>query len=85
MGTQEIHASSLATSTALSVYYVPNLITPLEVIRVLNAILVRFVLVGAPGLAGWTRKPRATQGVDVVVGVRGSKKAVRALLAAFPH
>ena len=84
MELREIHGASLATSTALSAYYVADLITPLEVIRVLNEIGVRFVLVGAHGLGGWMRKPRATQDVDVVVGARGHKKAVKALLAAFP-
>jgi hypothetical protein len=63
----------------------PDFITPLEVIRVLNEASIRFVLVGAYGLVGWTKTPRATQDVDVLVGVRGQKKAVRALLAAFPH
>jgi hypothetical protein len=31
------------------------------------------------------QKPRATQDVDVLVAARGHKKAVRTLLAAFPH
>jgi hypothetical protein len=82
---RNIHAQSLATSSALSEYYVPNLITPLEVIRVLNAIRVKFMLLGAHGLGGWTGEPRATKDVDVLVAARGHKTAVRALLAAFPH
>ena len=82
---RDIHVQSLATSSALSEYYVPNLITPLEVIRVLNAAKVRFMLLGAHGLAGWMGKARATEDVDVLVGTRGHKKAVRALLAAFSH
>lgn len=83
--TRDIHAQSLATSSALSEYYVPNLITPLEVIRVLNAAKVRFMLLGVHGLGGWTREPRATNDVDVLVATRGHKKAVHALLTAFPH
>ncbi len=82
---RDIHAQSLATSSALSEYYVPNLITPLQVIRVLNAAKVRFMLLGAHGLSGWMGKPRATEDVDVLVGTRGHKKAVRTLLTAFPH
>jgi hypothetical protein len=82
---RDIHAQSLATSSALSEYYVPNLITPLQVIHVLNAAKVRFMLLGAHGLGGWMGKPRATEDVDVLVGTRGHKKAVRALLTAFPH
>lgn len=83
--TRDIHANSLATSSALSELYVPNLITPLEVIRILNAAKVRFMLLGAHGLGGWMGKPRATEDVDVLVGTRGQKKAVRVLLTAFPH
>lgn len=82
---RDIHAQSLATSSALSEYYLPNLITPLQVIRVLNAAKVRFMLLGAHGIGGWIGKPRATEDVDVLVGSRGHKKAVRALLTAFPH
>jgi hypothetical protein len=82
---RDIHAQSLATSSALSELYVPNLITPLQVIRVLNAAKVRFMLLGAHGIGGWIGKPRATEDVDVLVGTRGHKKAVRALLAAFPR
>ena len=82
---RDIHARSLATSSALSEYYVPNLITPLDVIRVLNAAKVRFMLLGAHGIGGWMGKPRATEDVDVLVAARGHKKAVAALLKAFPH
>ena len=83
--TRDIHAQSLATSSALSEYYVPNLITPLEVIRVLNSAKVRFMLLGAHGIGGWTREPRTTKDVDVLVAARSHKKAVAALLAAYPQ
>jgi hypothetical protein len=85
MAVHDVHSRSLATSSALSEYYVPDLITPREVIGVLTGAKVRFLLLGAHGLGGWTQKPRATEDVDVLVGPRAHKKAVRALLAAFPH
>jgi hypothetical protein len=85
MKLQDIHARSLATSSALSGYYVKNAILPLDVIAVLNAAKVKFVLVGAHAAGGWMRKPRATEDVDVVVAARYVKKAVRALLKTFPH
>lgn len=85
VGVQDIHVQSLATSSALSEYYVANLITPLEVIRILNTASVRFMLLGAHGIGGWTQTPRATEDVDVLVAARGHKKAVAALLAEFPH
>jgi hypothetical protein len=84
MGWQSDPDSNLATSTAISSYYVEPFITPLEVITLLNNAGVNFMLVGAHALAGWTQAPRATQDVDVLVAAQGHKKAVAALLAAFP-
>lgn len=83
--TRDIHATSVATSSALSELYVANLITPLQIIRLLNAVKVRFMLLGAHGIGGWTREPRATKDVDILVATRGHKKAVQALQTAFPH
>src|SRR4051812_3264233 len=85
MKVQDVHRWSLTTSTALAGYYVKGFISPLDVIRVLRAAGVRFMLIGAHALGGWTGTPRATLDVDVLVGIRGYKKAVKALLAAFPH
>jgi hypothetical protein len=79
----DIHTQSLETSTALSVYYVPELIPPLKVFRVLNTAKVRFMLVGTHALGGWMREPRSSTDVDILVGTSGNKKAVRVLLAAF--
>ncbi len=66
-------------------YYVPKAILPAEVIGILNRAGINFMLVGAHGLGGWTRKPRATEDVDIVVSARHLKKAVRLLLEAYPH
>jgi predicted nucleotidyltransferase len=85
MPVQDIHSQCLIRSTALSGYYMERLIAPLEVIRVLNDAGVRFLLVGLHGIGGWMRKPRATEDVDVLVANRGHKKAVKALLEAFPY
>lgn len=82
---RDIHARSLATSTFLSVYYIPNFIAPLEVFRVLNEARLRFMLLGTHALGGWMREPRTTTDVDILVGPRGHKKAVRLLLDAFPQ
>lgn len=81
----DIHSLSLFKSTKLSELYVPNFIRPEEVIRVLNAAKISFTLVGAHGLGGWTKKPRATEDVDIIVIQRHIKKSVTALTAAFPH
>lgn len=82
---QDIHSQSLFESTALSGYYIPDMIAPLEVITVLNAAGIRFMLLGLHGIAGWLHEPRGTKDVDVLVAARHHKKAVRALQAAFPH
>jgi hypothetical protein len=85
MRVQEVHQRYFRASMALSLVQVKNMISPLDVIRVLNAAKVSFVLVGAHGVAGWMKKPRATQDVDVVVAERHLKKAIKALTAAFPQ
>jgi hypothetical protein len=85
MALPEIHSLSLAQSTALSGYYMPNVPAPGEVIAVLNDAGVNFMLIGAHGIGGWMREPRATQDVDVLVALRHHKKAVKALRATFPR
>jgi hypothetical protein len=51
----------------------------------LNAAGIRFVLVGCHSIGGWMDEPRASEDVDVLVSARGIRKAIRQLLAAFPH
>jgi hypothetical protein len=82
---RDVHGVSLREAAAISRYFVANIPTPQAVIRVLNVEKVRFMLMGAYAIAGWTRMPRATMDVDVLVATRGLRKAVRALLTAFPH
>lgn len=81
----DVHAISLFKSSSLSEIYVPHIIKPEDVIRVLNAAKISFTLVGAHGLGGWMQKPRATEDVDVVVMIRHVRKAVAALTAAYPN
>jgi hypothetical protein len=80
----DVHAESLAISSALSKYYVPGFIPPLDVIKVLNEASVKFILAGSHGLGGWRGKPRATQDVDVLVWSRHHRRAVKALRTAYP-
>ncbi len=81
---QEIHGDSLATSTAISRYYLEHFISPQDVIAILNNAGVNFMLVGAHGVFEWTQTPRGTWDVDVLVGARGFTKAVNALQVAYP-
>lgn len=85
MPIKDIHVWSLQTSTSLSRYYMPRTPTPLDVIKVLNKEKISFVLVGLHGIGGWMNDPRATQDVDVVVASRHHKRAIKALLSAFPY
>ncbi|HXG13268.1 MAG TPA: hypothetical protein VNK04_26150 [Gemmataceae bacterium] len=82
---QEVHARTLATSEALSRYYMPHVILPADVVRVLNRGKISFVLVGAHAAFGWMHEARATKGVDVVVAAKHHAKAVRLLLEEFPR
>jgi hypothetical protein len=55
-----------------------------DVIQVLNEAGVRFVLMGAHGIAGWRDEPRATQDVDILVQKRYQRKAVAAIREEYP-
>lgn len=61
------------------------MISPADVIAVLNAAGVRFILMGNYGITGWRGEERATQDVDVLVRTREHRKAVRAVHEAFPQ
>jgi len=81
----DIHAYSLETSAALSEYFVPGYIKPLDLIAVLIGVGVRSVLAGSHGMGGWKQKPRASRDTVLLVGSRNHGKAVRTLVAAYPH
>ena len=80
-----VHLQCLAICNSLSRHYVKNAMTAEEVIDVLNAAGVRFLLAGAHAIGGWTNEPRTTQDVDVLVATRHVRAAIRALQVAFPH
>ncbi len=84
MSAGDRHGTSLATSTEIYRVFVRDFITPLQAITVINQAGVRFVLIGGYSIGGWTREPRATQDVDVLVATRNHGKAVTALRKAFP-
>jgi hypothetical protein len=79
-----IHARGLSTATQIARFQMDEIISPQQVIAVLNRAKVSFVLVGAYGLAGWM-VPRATRDVDIVVALKQVRKAVKLLTEAFPH
>ena len=62
------------------------MITPQQVIDVLVAAGVKkWVLMGLHGYVGYLAEPRATQDVDVLVGIRERGRAMKAILAAWPR
>jgi hypothetical protein len=85
MAIQQLQDEDLEKASVLSRMMVSHVIPPAEVIKVLNRAKIRFVLVGAFGLARWLHEARATEDVDVVVFARQVKKVVVTLLDAFPH
>jgi len=56
---------------------------PEEIVPVLKAAEVDFVLVGAHGIAGWLEEPRATQDVDFLIRQKGKAKASEAILRKY--
>jgi hypothetical protein len=78
-------ADYVATTSLLSSFQVMNALPVVAIISTLNQHGIKFVLVGAHGLAHWRQEARATEDVAVIVMARHQKKAVRALLEAYPH
>ncbi len=81
----DVHAHSLEKASLLSSFQMAYAIPPSDVIAVLQKAGINFVLVGAYGLAGWIKKPRATEDVDIMVAARHQRKSIKLLLAAFSH
>jgi hypothetical protein len=85
MATDITYERTFTKTALLSRSQVPSVIPVVDVIRVLNRAKIRFVLVGAYGLAGWRKESRATEDIDVVVAAKQLKKAVQALVDAYPN
>ncbi len=85
------HLEALGTSSELTCYFrrmyqpMAAQIRPEAVIEILHEANVRCVLMGTYGISGWRSEPRATQDVDVLVPRRALRKAVQALMDAFPQ
>lgn len=81
----DIHAREIALTSVLTGHQVVNAIPAEDIIKLLNAAKIRFVLAGAHGLAGWRDSARATEDVDCVVMAKHVKKATKLLVAAYPQ
>jgi hypothetical protein len=82
---RNIHFRSLVISAKITRSWHKRAIVPLDVIRVLHAASVRFVLIGTQALGGWMRKPRAAPDVEVVISARRMKRATESLSRRFPR
>src|SRR4051794_22481466 len=82
-----VHAITLADSSALSRYYMPRSILPSDVIEVLNKEGMSFVLAGAHAAFGWmsVEDARITKDVDIIVAAKHHNKALQTLLAKFNY
>ncbi len=78
------HERSILTSATLSTWQVRHMVPLQAVLAALNAAKVEFVIAGAHAIGGYTKKPRATVDVDVVIAPKAHKKDVKALREAFP-
>ncbi|MBI3409284.1 MAG: hypothetical protein HY040_13135 [Planctomycetes bacterium] len=61
-----------------------RMITPEEIIAVLNDAGVKFVLMGTYGVGGWRSEPRATDDVDFLIQKSSHTRAIEAIQKAFP-
>jgi hypothetical protein len=59
-------------------------VSPKDIVPLLERLKVEYVVMGLYGISGWLKEPRATQDVDVLIAKRHHKKAVHAVLNAFP-
>jgi len=57
---------------------------PEDVIPILDAAKIKYLLTGAHGIGGWLVQTRATQDVDVLVQVKDVRKAADAILKKLP-
>jgi hypothetical protein len=85
MKTADVHARSLATSTALSAYYVKNFVPPLAILACLDAAQLCPVLFGDHAFGGWIGKPRASARVEVLLGFAHRRGAAESLCRTFGH
>jgi len=80
-----LHDSIRLTQTFYRMYRPGQaMITPEEIIKVLNDAGVNFVLMGTYGVGGWRSEPRATDDVDFLIHKTSHRKAIAAIRKAFP-
>lgn len=84
MTTAAAHARSILTSSTLSCWQVKRMIPVQQVLAVLNRAGVEFVLAGANAIGGYTKKPRATVDIDLVIAPKAHRRAMKAIGEAFP-
>jgi len=80
-----LQRSSALTRTFYRMYR-PGLaaMTPEEVIPILNAANVKFVVMGTHGVGAWKEEPRSTDDVDFLITKRDHAKAIKVVQQAFP-
>lgn len=57
---------------------------PEDIVPLLNAGHIRYIVMGTHGVGAWRSEPRATQDIDFLVAKKDHAKAVRILRQAFP-
>jgi hypothetical protein len=64
------HSRNLLTSTAITSWYIPKHVPPIDAIRVLNKAKISIKLIGSHGVGGWREEPRASSDIDFLVAQR---------------
>lgn len=83
------HLEAMRTSSRLTQVFrrmyqpAATMITPEQVIKVLNRAGVKFVLMGGYSISGWRSEPQATHDVDILLAKKYHRKAVRVIQESF--
>lgn len=78
-------ADCLLRTQSLSYAQVEGAMETREIVSILEREQVAYVVVGAYGISGWLREPRATEDVDVLIAHRHHRRTVAAMRRAFPE
>lgn len=74
----------LERTVGLTRELVEGVMSPRDIVPVLERERIPYVLLGLYGISGWLKEPRATEDVDVLVAQRHLKRTVSALCKTFP-
>jgi hypothetical protein len=90
-GSARWHRDAVRSSGQLTLIYrqmyqpQAPMITPLDVIKLLNKAKLKFILMGTHGVGGYRSVSRATDDIDLLVRLADLPKAIKAIQTAYPE